>query len=343
MGVGFLAAEAALALGADGARRLGVRARPRVRHQPEPGVAVATRRGDLDRRVGRARRGRRVRRCSSDRRDGSVPSSTDSSGTTRSTSCRSWRSACSTRACGAVFGWLAMLLRRTESEIADRRARDEVAAGPPRHRVADARPRRASGRHDGSRVGRRGPRGRPRAPRLPVRRRRPAGHRPAQSFAPRRRAGQAPGAVDGVADHGERDRRRLPGPASGSRTSWPVPSVRRSPTPSSTPPPNTSSCSPRPTTPASCSSPSAMTAPGSIRRRSPTARGRRVDHRPHGLDRRTRRGAQLARAPAPRSGCGRRRHERRATGGHPRRARRRPRRRALGAARRARRRLRRRR
>ena len=30
-------------------------------------------------------------------------------------------------ACGAVFGWMAMLLRRTESEIADRRARDEVA------------------------------------------------------------------------------------------------------------------------------------------------------------------------------------------------------------------------
>lgn len=30
-------------------------------------------------------------------------------------------------ACGAVFGWLAMLLRRTELEIADRRARDEVA------------------------------------------------------------------------------------------------------------------------------------------------------------------------------------------------------------------------
>ena len=30
-------------------------------------------------------------------------------------------------ACGAVFGWLAMLLRRTEREIADRRARDEVA------------------------------------------------------------------------------------------------------------------------------------------------------------------------------------------------------------------------
>ena len=30
-------------------------------------------------------------------------------------------------ACGAVFGWLAMLLRRAEREIADRRARDEVA------------------------------------------------------------------------------------------------------------------------------------------------------------------------------------------------------------------------
>ena len=30
-------------------------------------------------------------------------------------------------ACGAVFGWLTMLLRRTEREIADRRARDEVA------------------------------------------------------------------------------------------------------------------------------------------------------------------------------------------------------------------------
>ena len=30
-------------------------------------------------------------------------------------------------ACGAVFGWMAMLLRRTEREIADRRARDEVA------------------------------------------------------------------------------------------------------------------------------------------------------------------------------------------------------------------------
>ena len=30
-------------------------------------------------------------------------------------------------ACGAVFGWMAMLLRRTEAEIADRRARDEVA------------------------------------------------------------------------------------------------------------------------------------------------------------------------------------------------------------------------
>ena len=30
-------------------------------------------------------------------------------------------------ACGAVFGWLAMLLRRAEREVADRRARDEVA------------------------------------------------------------------------------------------------------------------------------------------------------------------------------------------------------------------------
>ena len=30
-------------------------------------------------------------------------------------------------ACGAVFGWLAVLLRRTEGEIADRRARDEIA------------------------------------------------------------------------------------------------------------------------------------------------------------------------------------------------------------------------
>ena len=30
-------------------------------------------------------------------------------------------------ACGAVFGWLARLLRRTEAEIADARARDEVA------------------------------------------------------------------------------------------------------------------------------------------------------------------------------------------------------------------------
>ena len=69
MSVGFLAAEAALALGLDGARRLGVRARPRVRHEPEPGVAVATRRGDLDRRVGRAGRGRRVRRT---RRSGAL-------------------------------------------------------------------------------------------------------------------------------------------------------------------------------------------------------------------------------------------------------------------------------
>ena len=32
-------------------------------------------------------------------------------------------------ACGAVFGWQARLLKRVEGEIADRRARDEVAAG----------------------------------------------------------------------------------------------------------------------------------------------------------------------------------------------------------------------
>ena len=33
-----------------------------------------------------------------------------------------------TAATGAVAGWLTLLLRRAETEIADRRARDEVAA-----------------------------------------------------------------------------------------------------------------------------------------------------------------------------------------------------------------------
>ena len=72
-------------------------------------------------------------------------------------------------AAGAVFGWQAQLLRRAETDIADRRARDDVARvlhdtvlqtlALVERRSADSRPR--SRPH--------GPGGRPRAPPLPVR------------------------------------------------------------------------------------------------------------------------------------------------------------------------------
>ena len=49
-------------------------------------------------------------------------------------------------AAGALFGWLGQLLRRVEGQIADQRARDEVALVLARHGAADARARRTTHR-----------------------------------------------------------------------------------------------------------------------------------------------------------------------------------------------------
>ena len=114
-------------------------------------------------------------------------------------------------ACGAVFGWLAMLLRRTELEIADRRARDEVARvlhdtvlqtlALVERRVATTDPELAGAARDADRELRAFLFGADRRPGGPtLRSRLHAG----------RRARRAAGSGDGVADHGQRHRGRLP-------------------------------------------------------------------------------------------------------------------------------------
>ena len=178
----------------DRARRLRVRAGSRVRHQPDDRVAVADGRRHLDRRRGRTASSPPATGCSSARPAGSAPSSTGSTATTPSTSCRWSRSACSRRprAPSPAGSRCCCAGPRPRSPIAGR-----VTRSPPCSTTPSCRPWPSSSgaprpRRPGARPQRR--RRRPRAARLPVRRRgdalgatsgrgsaRPSTRRPAES------------------------------------------------------------------------------------------------------------------------------------------------------------------
>ena len=188
-------------------------------------------------------------------------------------------------ACGAVFGWLAMLLRRTELEIADRRARDEVARvlhdtvlqtlALVERRVATTDPELAGAARDADRELRAFLFGADAGPAADLRSRLHG----AVEHARRRAPATASRITVNVIEDGCRGRRSRPGPARPRRRRGgrQRPRARRAP--------STSSSSPRPTTPARCSSPCATTGAGSIRPLITGGHGlSRVDHRPDGLD-----------------------------------------------------------